>query len=78
MIRAESDAYKKSAKSILLFLVRFSPVLFVVGPAFFAKGYLFFTDFVWGPNSVAISGWTSSAFLVNVASEESVYLICKA
>jgi hypothetical protein len=55
------------AKKFLLFLARFSPVLFIVGPAFFAKGYLFFTDFVWGPNSAATSGWTTSAFLASVA-----------
>jgi hypothetical protein len=55
------------AKKFLLFLARFSPVLFIVGPVFFAKGYLFFTDFVWGPHSVAISSWASSAFLAGVA-----------
>jgi hypothetical protein len=59
--------YRRLTKSILLFLARFSPVLFIVGPAFFAKGYLFFTDFVWGPHSAAISGWATSAFLASVA-----------
>jgi len=59
--------YRRLTKSILLFLARFSPVLFIVGPAFFAKGYLFFTDFVWGPHSAAISSWASSAFLASVA-----------
>jgi hypothetical protein len=59
--------YKRLAKSILLFLARFSPVLFIVGTAFFLKGYLFFTDFVWGPHSAAISSWASSAFLASVA-----------
>jgi hypothetical protein len=58
--------YRKLAKGVLLFIVRFSPVIFVVGPAFFAKGYLFFTDFVWGPNSLVILGWTNSAFLMDV------------
>jgi hypothetical protein len=59
--------YRRLVKGILLFIARFSPVLFIVGPMFFAKGYLFFTDFVWGPNSAAISGWASSAFLASVA-----------
>jgi hypothetical protein len=54
-------------KKTLWFLVRFSPVLFIVGPAFFAKGYLFFTDFVWGPQAATLSSWASSAFLTSVA-----------
>jgi hypothetical protein len=59
--------YKKLAKNILMFLVYFSPVLFVVGPMFLTKGYLFFTDLVWGPN-IALS-WTSSTFLVDVVTK---------
>jgi hypothetical protein len=58
--------YRKLAKGILLFIARFSPVLFVVGPAFFARGYLFFTDLVWGPRSAAVSGWATSAFLPSI------------
>ena len=55
--------YKRLAKSILLFLARFSPVLFIVAPLFFTKGYLFFTDLVWGPNITL--NWSNSSFLLN-------------
>ena len=55
--------YKKAAQKILTFLLRFSPVLFIVAPLFFAKGYLFFTDFVWGPN-IALN-WFNASFLLN-------------
>jgi hypothetical protein len=57
--------YKKFAQGILLFLARFSPVLFIVAPLFFTKGYLFFTDMVWGPNITL--NWFSASFLVNAA-----------
>jgi hypothetical protein len=57
--------YKKSAKNTLLFLARFSPVLFIVAPLFFTKGYIFLTDLVWGPN-ISLS-WSSQYFLLNVA-----------
>jgi hypothetical protein len=57
--------YKKRAKNILLFLLRFLPVLFIVGPLFFAKGYVFFTDLVWGPHLTL--DWTGSSFLSSAA-----------
>jgi hypothetical protein len=44
--------------------VHFSPALFIIGPLFFAKGYLFFTDFVWGPHLTY--DWTGAVFLTNV------------
>jgi hypothetical protein len=56
--------HKRLVKSVLLFLARFSPVLFVLAPVFFTKGYLFFTDFVWGPHLTY--SWGTSAFLSNV------------
>ena len=55
--------FKKPVKNILLFLLRFSPVLFIVGPLFFKKGYVFFTDLVWGPHLTY--AWMSGAFLTN-------------
>ena len=50
-----------------MFLARFSPVIFVVGPLFFTKGYLFFTDLVWGPN-ISIN-WSSQSFLLSAATK---------
>ena len=59
--------YKKTAKDFLLFLARFSPVLFIVGPLFFHSGYVFFTDFVWGPH-IALD-WASQSFFVNAVAK---------
>ncbi len=65
--------YKKSAKNILVFLARFSPVLFVVAPLFFSKGYIFLTDLVWGPN-ISLS-WSSQYFLLNVVTKGLSFLL---
>jgi hypothetical protein len=65
--------YKKLAKNILIFLARFSPVLFIVAPLFFTKGYIFLTDLVWGPN-ISLS-WSSQYFLLNVATKGLSFLL---
>ena len=65
--------YKKSVKDVLMFLACFSPVLFVVAPLFFAKGYIFLTDLVWGPN-ISLS-WSSQYFLLNVATKGLSFLL---
>jgi hypothetical protein len=65
--------YKKLAKNILVFLARFSPVLFIVAPLFFTKGYIFLTDLVWGPN-ISLS-WSSQYFLLNVATKGLSFLL---
>jgi hypothetical protein len=65
--------YKRLAKNILIFLARFSPVLFIVAPLFFSKGYIFLTDLVWGPN-ISLS-WSSQYFLLNVVTKGLSFLL---
>jgi hypothetical protein len=65
--------YKKLAQKIFAFLVKSSPVLFIVIPVFFTKGYLFFTDMVWGPNlSLA---WASQWFLTDAVAKGLSFLL---
>ncbi len=42
-------------------------MLFIVGPLFFKKGYIFLTDLVWG--SHLTYNWASSTFLLNIATK---------
>jgi hypothetical protein len=59
--------YKKYIKKTFLLLGHFSPVLFIAGPLFFTKGYVFFMDLVWGPHAAYNWGTsTNQLFLLNV------------
>jgi hypothetical protein len=69
-MREKKGMYKKFIKTTLLFLARFSPVLFIVGPLFFSKGYIFLMDLTWG--SHAAYNWATPSnqlFLLNVVNK---------